>query len=64
MGIYPQFVLALGRPVDSIAIVESDARVIKIVTRAWIERRDRLVGMVIALSLNHLKWSERSTKRN
>lgn len=39
LGIYPQFVLALGRPVDSITIVESDARVIEIVTHAWLERR-------------------------
>lgn len=39
LGIYPQFALALERLVDSITIVESDARVIEIVTRAWLERR-------------------------
>ena len=39
LGIYPQFALALGRPVDSITIVESDARIIEIVTRAWLEKR-------------------------
>ena len=39
LAIYPQFVLALGRPVDSITIVESDARVIKIVACAWLERK-------------------------
>ncbi|MEM9944884.1 MAG: hypothetical protein AAF810_02340 [Cyanobacteria bacterium P01_D01_bin.36] len=38
LGIYPQFVLGLGRPVDSITIVESDARVIEIVARAWLEK--------------------------
>ncbi|MEL7333131.1 MAG: hypothetical protein AAFN12_12855 [Cyanobacteria bacterium J06560_2] len=39
LGIYPQFALALGRPVDSITIVESDTRVIEIVTGAWLERK-------------------------
>lgn len=38
LGIYPQLVLALERPVDSITIVESDARVIEIVSDAWLER--------------------------
>ena len=38
LGLYPQFTMALGRPIDSITIVESDARVIEIVTRAWLER--------------------------
>ena len=39
LGIYPQFALALGRPVNTITIVESDARIIEIVTRAWLERK-------------------------
>ena len=39
LGLYPQFALLLERPVDSIVIVESDARVIEIVTHAWLERR-------------------------
>jgi len=38
LGIYPQFVLALKRPVESITIIESNHDIIEIVTEAWLKK--------------------------
>ncbi|MBE9070952.1 class I SAM-dependent methyltransferase [Leptolyngbya cf. ectocarpi LEGE 11479] len=37
LGIYPQFVLALNRPVKSLTILERDPKIIDFVTRAWLQ---------------------------
>lgn len=38
LGIYPQFVLALQRPVESLTILERDPEIIHFVTQAWLHR--------------------------
>ncbi|MBE9060389.1 hypothetical protein [cf. Phormidesmis sp. LEGE 11477] len=61
LGIYPQFVLALGRPIGSITIVESDPQVIEIVTRAWLEKRpeqNKNVKIVEATIEDYLSTTE------
>ena len=39
LGVYPQFVLALNRPVESLTIVERDPEIIQLITRAWFRQR-------------------------
>lgn len=38
LGVYPQFALALHRPVESLTIIERDSEIIDFVTRAWLHR--------------------------
>ena len=62
LGIYPQFVLALGHPIDSITIVESDPYVIEIVTRAWLEKRpeqNKIVNIVEGTIEDYLSNTKR-----
>lgn len=40
LGIYPQFVLALNRPIESLTILERDPKIIDFVTRAWLQHID------------------------
>ena len=61
LGIYPQFALALGHSVDSVTIVESDARVIEIVTHAWLQKRPeqrKVVKIVEGTIENYLANTE------
>lgn len=37
LGIYPQFALALNRPVESFTIVEQEPEIIEFMTRAWLD---------------------------
>ncbi len=49
MGIYPQFALALGRPVESVTVLEHDPDVIEIVTHAWKQQAPKLLEKVAIL---------------
>ena len=60
LAVYPQFVLYLKRPVNSITIVESSSEIIDIVGQKWCENRNQPQIMIIEDTIEHHLQQDRN----